>query len=42
MGTNMGIMFLEGDLARAVRSLKIYLTFDTAIPLLGICSVDLI
>ena len=29
MRTNMGKMFLEGDLAKAVRSLKIYLTFDT-------------
>ena len=29
MGTNMGKMFLEGDLAKAVRNLKIYLTFDT-------------
>lgn len=42
MGTNMGKMFLEGDLAKAVRSLKIYLTFDTVVPFLGICSVDLI
>lgn len=41
MGTNIGKMFGEGNLAKDIKSLKMDPTFDTTIPLLlRMCFVE--
>lgn len=42
MGTNIGKTFLKGNLAKDIKSLQTYLSFNLATPLLRMYSMEII